>query len=77
MKTKPDKEKDSFWEEGYFAESLSSDEMKKKMRTFHMKHDEEMNFACKSCGARISAHNKDWHGGMCDRCFDVVLRKGK
>lgn len=46
------------------------------MRTFHMKHDEEMDFSCKSCGTNISAHNKDWHGGMCDKCFDAVLRKG-
>ena len=35
-----------------------------------MKHDEEMNYNCKKCNKKISAHNKDWHDGMCDDCFD-------
>ena len=64
------KKGDAFWAEGSFAETMSSEDMKKKMRTFHMKHDEEMNFNCKKCKKKISAHNNDWHEGMCDDCFN-------
>ena len=63
---------DKFWEEGSFAETTGSDDMEKKMRTFGMKHDEEMNFSCKKCKKEISAHNNDWHDGMCDDCFDAA-----
>ncbi len=63
-------EEDSFWAKGYFAETMSSADMKAKMRTFHMKHNEEMNYNCKECNIKISAHNKDWHAGMCDKCFN-------
>ena len=63
-------EEDSFWSEGAFAETLSSEDSKEKMKTFHMKHDEDMRFNCKACKAKISAHNKDWHDGMCDDCFN-------
>ena len=59
-----------FWDEGTFAETLGPKDIKEKMRTFHMKHDEEMNYDCKRCNEKISAHNKDWHDGMCDECFD-------
>ena len=76
MKAKPDREKDGFWEDGFFAETIGSDGLKEKMKTFHMKHHDDVNFSCKSCGIKISAHNKDWHGGMCDKCFDALLRKG-
>ncbi|MBU4245932.1 MAG: hypothetical protein ABIF85_03065 [Nanoarchaeota archaeon] len=24
----------------------------------------------KKCNKKISAHNKDWYGGMCDDCFN-------
>ncbi len=58
-----------FWAEGGFVESISRDEADAKMKTFHKKHDEDMNFNCKKCNAKISAHNKDWHDGMCDDCF--------
>ena len=44
--------------------------MKKKMKTFHKKHDEDMNHSCKECNKKISAHNKDWHDHMCDDCFN-------
>jgi hypothetical protein len=64
------KKDDSIWAEGCFAEKVGSSEMKKKSRTFHMRHDEEMNFNCKKCNAKISAHNKDWHDGVCDSCFN-------
>lgn len=69
------KEDDGFWAEGYFAETTSPGDMKSKMRTFHMKHNEEMNFSCKKCNKKISAHNKDWHDGMCDKCFDKAYFK--
>jgi|SRR3989344_1512677 len=62
--------KDKLWEKGYFAETLGSKDMDEKMRTFDMKHDEEMNFNCKRCNKKISAHNNDWHNGMCDECFN-------
>ncbi|MEK6888371.1 MAG: hypothetical protein AABX14_05490 [Candidatus Aenigmatarchaeota archaeon] len=64
-------EEDKFWAEGSFAETMSP-VSEKKMRTFHMKHDEEMNFNCKKCKRKISAHNHDWHNGMCDDCFNMA-----
>ena len=63
-------ENDELWAEGSFAETMGPLDIKKKERTFHMKHDEEVNFNCKKCNTKISAHNKDWHAGMCDDCFD-------
>ena len=66
-------EEDDFWAEGSFIESVSPEEMKQKERTIHMKHNEEMNYNCKQCNAKISAHNKDWHAGMCDKCFDKMV----
>lgn len=60
----------NLWEDGYFAETLGSKETKEKMRTFHKGHDEDMNFNCKKCNKKISVHNKDWHNGMCDDCFN-------
>ncbi|MCX6816052.1 MAG: hypothetical protein NT120_04340 [Candidatus Aenigmarchaeota archaeon] len=63
------KKKDAFWAEGSFAQSMGPNDAK-KMRTFHMKHDEEMNFSCKKCKNKISVHNNDWHDGMCDDCFN-------
>ncbi len=65
-----DVEEPSIWSDGDFTEALSPSDIKAKMRTFHMKHDEEMNFNCSKCNAKISAHNKDWHNGMCDSCFN-------
>ena len=61
---------DEFWAEGSFIESVSLEEMKLKERTIDMKHNEEMNYNCKQCNVKISAHNKDWHAGMCDTCFN-------
>jgi hypothetical protein len=61
--------KDEFWSKGSFAQTIDPKD-KGKMRTFHMKHNEEMNFNCKECNKKISAHNKDWHDGMCDDCFN-------
>lgn len=74
MKSKSKAKKNGFWEEGYFAETLSSSQINEKMKTFHKKHDEDMNFSCRNCGKKMSAHNKDWHDGMCDGCFDKALK---
>jgi len=62
--------KDDLWEESGFSETLGPKDIKERMRTFHMKHDEEMKYNCKKCNKKISAHNKDWHHGMCDECFN-------
>ena len=69
-------EDNDFWEESSFMESCSPEDWELKKRTFHMKHNEEMNYNCKQCNVKISAHNKDWHAERCDKCFDkMVLRK--
>ncbi|OIO63010.1 hypothetical protein AUJ69_01870 [Candidatus Woesearchaeota archaeon CG1_02_47_18] len=65
-----EKEDDEFWADGAFAETLGPEDLKEKMKTFHKKHDEDMNFNCRKCNKPISAHNKDWHNGMCDDCFN-------
>lgn len=63
-------EGESFWAEGSFSETIDPQRTKERMKTFHKKHDEDMNFNCVNCNVKISAHNKDWHGGMCDGCFN-------
>ena len=63
-------DENSLWEEGGFTETLGPLDIKEKIKTFHKRHDEDMNFNCKKCGRKISAHNKDWHYGMCDDCFN-------
>ena len=63
-------EENDLWEDDYFAETLGPKDIKEKMRTFHMKHYEEMDYNCKKCNKKISAHNKDWHDEMCDDCFN-------
>lgn len=63
---------ESIWSEGSFIQSMSPEEMEAKSRTFHMKHNEEMNFNCKKCRVKISAHNNDWHDNMCDDCFNIT-----
>ncbi len=67
-------DEDAFWEEESFAETLDSSNPE-KMKTFHKKHDEDLNFSCRSCSAKISTHNKDWHSGMCDDCFEKNAHK--
>ena len=69
----PADEANELWEDGGFAETLDPKDIKVRMRTFHMKHDEEMNYNCRKCKAKISAHNKDWHNGMCDECFNEMI----
>lgn len=61
---------ESLWKKGSFAETLGPQDVKERMKTFHKKHDEGMNYICKKCGKKISAHNKDWHACMCDECFN-------
>ncbi len=65
---------DALWSAGSFAETMSSKDWELKKRTFHMKPNEEMNHNCKECNVKISAHNRDWHAEMCDKCFDQVLK---
>ena len=62
-------EEDGLWEKGTFFQSMSSEEAKRKLKTFYKKHDEDMNYSCRKCKRKISAHNRDWHDGMCDNCF--------
>ena len=66
-------EEDGFWAEGSFAQTIGSKEMEGKTRTFYKKHDDEINYICKQCKAMISAHNRDWHNGLCDTCFDRMV----
>ena len=61
---------DKFWKEGYFAESLSYEDMKEKMKTIQKKGNGDMNYNFRKCKKKISAHNKDWHAHLCDECFD-------
>lgn len=62
--------KNNLWSKGSFAQSMSREEMEEKEKTINKRHDEDMNFNCKQCNKKISAHNKDWHDGMCDECFN-------
>lgn len=61
---------DSFWSDNTFVESISPEEIKQKEKTRSMKHDEDMNYGCRQCQGKMSAHNRDWHAGLCDRCFE-------
>ncbi len=63
---------DEFWDKGSFVQSLSSEDLKAKESTFHQTPNENMNFNCKKCSIKISAHNKDWHEEMCDECFNKI-----
>lgn len=67
---------DEFWEEGSFVQSMSSDDLNQKIRTIRQSHDENMNFNCKKCSKKISAHNKDWHDALCDECFNKIYFSG-
>lgn len=37
-------------------ETLDPQDIKEKMKTFHKKHNEDMNYNCKKCNKKISAH---------------------
>lgn len=71
--SKEEDTKESFWSNNDFAETMTGKEAENKMKTFHKGHDEDMNFNCEKCNKKISAHNKDWHGGMCDSCFNEAI----
>ncbi len=70
LKMQNNEEEDNLWSEGSFTETLGPQDIKEKMKTFHKKHDEDMNYNCKKCNKKISAHNKDWHACLCDECFN-------
>lgn len=77
MKNTEDMEdEDDLWDSGSFTQSMSPAEMEQKEKTIHMKHDENVNYDCQKCKAKMSAHNRDWHDGMCDRCFDATYFPG-
>lgn len=61
---------DSLWGKGSFAETISPEDIEEKEKTISKGHNEDMNFNCKKCDEKISAHNKDWHDNMCDGCFN-------
>jgi hypothetical protein len=61
---------ESLWAEKTFSETLGDKDLEQKLKTFHKRHDEDMNYNCKNCNLKISAHNKDWHAGLCDDCFN-------
>jgi len=63
-------EEKNLWEDNTFFETLGPIEIKKRMKTFQKKHDEDMNYNCRKCNKKISAHNKDWHDNLCDECFN-------
>ena len=60
---------DKLWSDGAFMETLDLQDTIEKMKTFHMKHNEDVNYDCIKCSKKISAHNRDWHNYMCDDCF--------
>ena len=70
MDEKEESDEEKLWDEGAFIETTSHQDIKKKMKTFHMNHDEDVNYNCKKCNKKISAHNRDWHDHMCDECFN-------
>ncbi|MFH1256684.1 MAG: hypothetical protein V1494_05345 [Candidatus Diapherotrites archaeon] len=65
-----EKKEDAFWSKGSFHQTMDSREMEEKMKTIHKKNTEDMDYNCRECNAKISAHNNDWHDGMCDDCFN-------
>ena len=68
-------ENNELWAEGSFIETLAQDEAKEKMKTFHKQYDKDMNFNCRECNKKISAHNKDWHNCMCDNCSNRLMQE--
>ena len=77
IKENEDFDENELWEEGGFVKKINPENMQTKMRTFSMEHNEEMNFTCKNCKVKISAHNNDWHEGLCDKCFDTNFNDGE
>lgn len=61
------------WSKGCLIETIDSETVKKRIKTLDKEHDEDMNFNCKKCDKKISAHNKDWHASLCDVCFNKEL----
>jgi hypothetical protein len=57
-KEKAERESDRLWHSGVYIGSVSSEEMKKIKKTFHKSLKEDMDFNCKKCNKKISAHNK-------------------
>lgn len=68
-----EKYSDKLWEKGSFIRSISSDELERMKKTINKGHDEDMNFNCRRCDKKISAHNRDWHDRLCDECFNKEM----
>jgi len=64
------KQFDDLWHPGAYIKEISPTEVEKLKETLDKAHNENMNFNCKKCDKKISAHNKDWHDCMCDKCFN-------
>lgn len=60
---------ESFWGDGGYIRSISSEEFKAKEKSIEQDTNEELKFNCKKCNRKIGIHNKDWHEGMCNDCF--------
>lgn len=65
-------DKESFWSEGSFIESITPRELKEKIKTLEEDSCKDANFKCKKCNKQISSHNKNWHDEMCDDCFNMT-----
>lgn len=59
----------ALWSDKTFAQAIDAHDIDEKLKTFHEKSDEKP-FVCRKCKVSISGHNKDWHEGMCDDCFN-------
>lgn len=75
-KAKRDKEENqdledyNIWENEALFETISPKDMTDILHTLTMEHNMEMDSNCSVCNTKISTHNKNWHAGMCDACFD-------
>jgi len=63
--------KDGLWKGGYFAETLDSEGMKEKMKTFHMNHDEKMDSTAKNAIRKYQPTTKI---GMNECVTDVLMK---
>ncbi|MCK4552713.1 hypothetical protein KAT80_00730 [Candidatus Pacearchaeota archaeon] len=70
MENEIGEEDENCWAPGEFVETISSAELEQKKKSIHMGHDEDVNYNCRKCNKKISLHNRDWHAGLCDDCFD-------
>lgn len=70
-------EESQLWDSGSYVEKINPGEIEEKLKTIDKSHEEYMNYNCKKCDKKISAHNKDWHDNMCDECFNKTHHNKK